>query len=84
MAGAGLDRVLATAPGRVLLWVAQRPLIRPVARGGRDLVVAIYRAIQRLRPANRRHDARQRQILTAFEAGLPASSAVVPRDRSRT
>jgi hypothetical protein len=68
MAAGFLSRIVETAPGQVLYRLATLPLVRPLARGLRRGGTRLAEAAIRRRPAHRRHDARQRAILAAFEA----------------
>jgi hypothetical protein len=68
MASGRLARFVETPVGRVVWRLAQLPLIRPLAQVLRH---GIWDMLTRLRPAHRRHDARQHAILAAFEAATP-------------
>lgn len=64
MASGRLARFVETPIGGMVWRLAQLPWLRPLLRGLRH---GTLDSLARLRPAHRRHDARQRAILAAFE-----------------
>jgi len=83
MAAGFLARIVETAPGRLLYRLATLPLVRPLARGLRRAGTGLAEAAIRRRPAHRRHDARQRAILAAFEAETAGRTPPPPQATGR-